>query len=84
MLRFEDDALDYQGFQQFLIQISIHFHLKGKFLETHETGGKCISQLTFGEMLENLVSWFRIAAASKRQPMLLFECPDAAFDPSKA
>ena len=35
-------------------------------------------------MFENLVIWFRIAANSRGKSTLLFDCPDAAADPTKA
>ena len=35
-------------------------------------------------MVENLVTWFKLAANSRGQPIFLFDCPDAAADPSKA
>ena len=35
-------------------------------------------------MIENLVTWLKLAAHSRGQPIVLFDCPDAAADPSKA
>ena len=62
---YEDDALDYQGFVQLIIQSAIHFHLKNKFIQPQETGDKLVSQLTFGDMVENLITWFQFAATSR-------------------
>lgn len=63
--RYEDDALDYQGFAHFLVQIAIFFHLRERFIAPHETGGKSINSLTFGDMVENLIMWFKLAANAR-------------------
>jgi len=35
-------------------------------------------------MVENLVTWLKLAANSRGQSTVLFDCPDAAADPSKS
>ena len=81
---FEEDALDFKGFVHLFVQLAIFFHLKEKFIAPHETGGKAIHALAFAEMLENLITWLKLAANSRGQPTVMFDCPDAACDPSKA
>lgn len=68
----------------FIVQVSIFFHFKQRFIAPHETGGKAINHLTFGEMVENLITWLKLAANFRGQSIVLFECPDAAADPSKS
>lgn len=63
--RYEEDSLDFQGFVHLMIQIGLFFHLKERFIAPHETGGKNIHQLNFGEMIDNLITWFKLAAQAR-------------------
>jgi hypothetical protein len=63
--RYEEDSLDFQGFVHLMIQIGLFFHLKERFISPHETGGKGIHQLNFGEMIDNLITWFKLAAQAR-------------------
>ena len=59
-------------------------HNKHRFKAPTETGGKEIKYLTFGEMVQNMMNWFMLAAKSRGQALILYQSPDAAGDPSRA
>jgi hypothetical protein len=82
--RYDEDALDYYGFVHFLVQIALFFHLKARFISPQETGNKSMHSLTFGEMVENMITWFKLAADQRGFDSALYDCPEAAADLSKA
>ena len=59
---YDDDALNFAGFVQFFWQSAIFCHNQHRFKAPHETGGKDISMLLYGEMITNAVTWFKFAA----------------------
>ena len=65
LTRYDTDELNLMGFQIFLLQVSVFLHVKARFKEPHETGGKKINQLTFGDMFDNLIRWFTISIKSR-------------------
>lgn len=65
--RLEEDGLEYQGFVHLFVQLAIFFHTRSRFSSPHETGGKPIHLLTYGDMIENLITWLRNAAESRGQ-----------------
>ena len=59
---YDDDYLNFAGFVQFFWQTAIFCHTHKRFKAPHETGGKDISMLLYGEMITNAVTWFKFAA----------------------
>ena len=51
MKPYGDDALNFSGYVQFFWQVAIYCHQQLRFKAPHETGGKPIKSLLFGEMI---------------------------------
>ena len=64
---YDDDALNFAGFVQFFWQSAVFCHTQHRFKAPHETGGKDISMLLYGEMITNAVTWFKFAARAHGQ-----------------
>ena len=47
-------------------------HSKARFKAPTETGGKDIKYLTYGEMVQNMMNWFLLAAKSRGQALILY------------
>ena len=59
-------------------------HSKARFRAPHETGGREIKYLNYGEMFQNMITWFNVAAKSRGQSVLLYENPESVTDPTRA
>ena len=81
---YDDDALNFAGFVQFFWQSSIFCHNNLRFKAPHETGGRSIKSLLFGEMVENSVTWFKVAAQARGGSTVLYDYPELAAEPQKA
>ena len=81
---YDGDALNFPGFVQFFWQSAIFCHTHYRFKAPHETGGKDISQLLYGEMIANAVTWFKLAARSHGHQTAIYDHPELAGDPQKA
>ena len=81
---YDDDALNFAGFVQFFFQSAVFMHLQGRLKEPHETGGQTISQLTYGEMINNVVTWFKLAAKVRNFQTAIYDHPELMNDPQKA
>ena len=56
-----------------------------KLKAPHETGGKYLSQLLLGDMIENLVTRFKLAAVARNfETAAAYDCPELAGDLKKA
>ena len=78
---YSHDSLNFAGFVQFFWQSAIYCHNVGRFKAPHETGGKSIKSLLFGEMIQNLIRWFKVAARARGYPTTLYEYPELASEP---
>ena len=86
---YEDDALNLPGFIQFFWQSAIFCHHKGRFktsfIREYNGGRTNHKSLSLGEMIQNLVTWFKLAAKSRDRNLAgLYEFPELAHDPLKA
>lgn len=86
---YEDDALNLPGFVQFFWQTAIFCHhrnkFKASFIREYNGGRTNYKSLSLGEMIQNLVTWFKIAAKVRDRTLAgPYEYPELADDPSKA
>lgn len=81
---YDDDALNFAGFVQFFWQSAIYCHNHLRFKAPHETGGRSIKSLLFGDMIQNLIVWFKLAAETRGGPTILYDYPELSGDPKKA
>ena len=84
LLKYGNEALTYAGFIQILMQSAFFMHNKARFKAPVETGGREIKYLSFGDMLQNMITWFSMAAKSRGYTVLFYENPDSLLDPARA
>lgn len=86
---YDDDALNLPGFIQFFWQTAIFCHQKSRFkasfIRQHNGGRTNFRSLSLAEMIQNLVTWFKVAAKARDRTLAgLYEFPELASDPLKA
>ena len=82
---YDEEALNFTGFVQFFWQSAIYCHEMNKLKAPHDTGGKYLSQLIYGDMIENLVKWFKLAAVARNFSNIdAYEYPELANNLPKA
>ena len=84
LLKYGNEALTYTGFLQILMQSAFFMHNKARFKAPVETGGREIKYLSFGDMIQNLIAWFLVAAKSRGYTVLFYENPESLIDPARA
>ena len=56
-----------------------------KLKAPHDTGGKYLSQLLLGDMVDNLVKWFKLAAVARNfSSVPIYDHPELADDVVRA
>ena len=83
---YDDDALSLPGFVQFFWQSAIYCHEKNRFkpsfISKHNGGRTHSKSLSYGEMIQNLVTWFKFAAKVRDKSLAgIYDYPELAFDP---
>lgn len=68
--RYDVESVNYKGFVQFLVHTAIFVH---KTQKIGHTGGMNLEDMTYFDMITNLVDHFKRAAKSKGQSTILYE-----------